>query len=515
MEELRTTDPRTEAPRNSFLVGIPLVASSEPAGAIVAHFEGLTRDELQLGSVRADVLGAFGVHAAAAIQNARTHCRTQSYSHVLEDWVEHTSLLMQVTDAISPSLSLDETLSELTNVTRTVMNADVCLIALPDRDGNLAVRSVSREDDDGLAAPIKFRPEQAESGMAFVNKQHVTCRDLGNSSLALSKKMAQSRAVRGMLSVPLLVKNEAIGTISIYTKEPGEFTPAEIRLLTSIGLHTAVIIRNAGLYTRQSSIAQAMQQGLIPQIPDCRWGLQFAGRYSPALDEARVGGDFYDVVELPNGKVGVVIGDVSGKGLAAAIHLATCKYMIKALMYEHPDDPGAVLRQLNDAMNHYFEMSFFVTVFYAVIDTANHAIHYANAGHPPAVLVSENHKMHTGLSATGTPVGTGYECRHDTRRVDFKPSDVLLLYTDGVIDTAYNGQPLDIEGLHKLIFRAGSCSARPLVEYLYEQLQGDSDSSQRDDMAALAISYEGVGDAGKTARGGTSGRSKRIATRTA
>ena len=512
MEERPGADVQHGSNQDVFLVGIPLSRETKGRGAIVAQFEGLTRDELCLGSMRAEVLTAFGIHAAAAIRNADVHSRTESYSEVLEDWVEHLSSVMQVTDAISSALNLDEALSALARATLTVMNADTCAICLPDRDGKLVVKSFCGVNQHESSVPLgEFRPEEAETGRAFSEKRYAACSDLSRSPRASSRMIAERTGLRSLLSAPLLVKDQAIGTITVCSVRLREFTADEIRLLTSIGLHAAMIVRNASLYTREASIAEALQRGLISETPERRWGLRFASRYIPALDEAGVGGDFYSVVRLPTGKVGVVIADVSGKGLSAAIHLAACKYMMKAIMYAHPDDPGLVLGELNDAINYYFDMSFFVTVFYGVIDTRERIIHYANAGHPPALLITQDRKMHTCLSGAGTPAGTGYACRYQTRRVDFKPSDMLLLYTDGIIDAVSGGRLLEIEGLHKLIFEAGKCSASGLVAYLCERLRADPGSTQKDDMALLAVSFDKGAKTPDNVDGGQSGQEDHVA----
>ncbi len=514
MEEKHRSSAQEPTGPNTFLVGIPLSVEERGSGAIVAQFEGSSRNELCLGSVRADVLTAFGIHAAAAIHNADAHSRTEDYSGVLEDWVDHLSSVMQVTDAISPTLNLDDALAVLAKAARSAMNADTCSICLPNRDGKLAVRSfcgVARDGPDPIRE--EFRCEEAETGRAFVEKQYVVCEDMSKSPRSHSRAIAESAGLRSLLSAPLLVRNQAIGAITVCSAKPREFTPAEIRLLTSIGQHAAVVVRNAGLYTREASIAEALQRGLISEAPERQWGLRFASRYVPALEEVGVGGDFYEVVPLPTGNVGVVIADVSGKGLSAAMHLAACKHMIKALMYSHPDDPGRVLGELNDAMKHYFDASFFVTVFYAVIDTQKQAIRYANAGHPPALLITEGHGMHTCLSGTGTPAGTGFSCRYESHCVDFTASDLLLLYTDGIIDATCNGEPLGIEGLHRLVFEAGRCSASELVEHVCEKVQAVWDVGRKDDMALLAVSFDQETETPDSVVGGPSGQKGNAATR--
>ncbi len=508
-------------PREATLVGIALPASpnpesgvTNPAGAIVARFDaGTRRQDLQLGSPMADVLRAFGMHAAAAVKNAQVYLLAEKYSEALEGWVEHLTVIMHVTDRISPSLNLDETLVALAQATKSALDADDCTIYLPGRDGCLTIRACcntlySREQ----AAKVRILPGEGVSGLAFARKQHVVCPDALKQSDPKFKESAKTNGIRGVLSAPLIAQDTAIGVITIYTKEVHHFTPREVLLLTSIGLHAAVVIKNADRYTTQSSIAHVLQQGLVSEAPARCAGCGFACRYIASTDEARIGGDLYDVTALPNGKVGVLIADVSGKGLKAAIHLAACKYMMKAFMYAHPDYPGRVVRSINDAINYYAGMSYFVTLFYGVIDPVAKTITYANAGHPPPLLVTDGGMVHTHLSGRGIPVGSGYYCDYETRTIAFEPSDLLLLYTDGVIDTKIHGSLMDVEGLDEIVFEAGKCTASELIDHVCNRLSLETGSPARDDIALLAVSFEEIGAALESGMvGGTIGKESPIA----
>jgi sigma-B regulation protein RsbU (phosphoserine phosphatase) len=169
--------------------------------------------------------------------------------------------------------------------------------------------------------------------------------------------------------------------------------------------------------------------------------------------------------------------------------------MLKSLMYEHPDEPAAVLRCLNSAINYYFDLSFFVTVFYAVVDTENGTIDYANAGHPPGILITNGGKLHNALGHTGTPVGAGAECDYRARQVPIEPGDVLFLYTDGVTDAVCDGQPLEVEGLHRVVFAAAELPISQLVEHVCRHLAGLGGSGQNDDTTLLAVSFHGASQA--------------------
>ncbi len=483
---------RSEVADEATLVGVPLPTASGSVGAIVARFEGsISRSDVALGGVRAGILTTFGIHAAAALANAAAHSAAERYSETLENWLKDLSTVMLVTDAISPSLTLDETLEALARETARALQAELCAIFVPDRSGALVVKGCSDPEREALSK-LRLGLKDTDTGRAFAERQTVTCRDTARSRFAATRKVTSQLGMRALLSTPLLVEDRPIGAITVYSEKPRRFGEREMRLLTQIGLHTAVIVRNASLYTREFSIAETLQSSLISEAPDEHQGLRFASRYIPAWDEAKVGGDFFDVTMLPNGKVGVVIGDVSGKGLQAAIHLAACKYMMKPLMFASPDDPAAVLSDLNSALNYYFEMSFFVTIFYGVIDPEEGVLEYANAGHVPGLLLTDGGKVHSSLGSTGIPAGSGYGCRYGSQRIRVSPRDILLLYTDGVIDAITEEGPLGIEGLHSMAFEAAATRASDLVDFIGARLAGAPQVTQSDDIALLAVSFEGV-----------------------
>lgn len=302
-----------------------------------------------------------------------------------------------------------------------------------------------------------------------------------------------------LVGVPLASGAKALGAIVARFGEGmsrEELAVGSLRadVLRVYGMHAAAAFANAKQYSVEANIAERLQTSLLSEAPE-RWGkLEFAGRYMPALDEAIVGGDFYDVTPLPNGRVAVAIADVSGKGLEAAMHLAACKYMLKALACAYPDDPARVLGELNNAINQCFHYDFFLTAFYAVVDPETREVTFANAGHPPALLITENANMHTCLKSTGIPLGAGPACDYQAQTVTAKPGDVLLLYTDGVTDAVKGGIRLELEGLHAMVFDAGRCGGAELVDRLVEQLISDSDPSRRDDMALLAVSFRSTTD---------------------
>ncbi|MCX8053967.1 MAG: HAMP domain-containing protein, partial [Armatimonadetes bacterium] len=205
-----------DASGEAVLVGLPLSSGEETIGAIVAYFEGVKRSELLPGSVRADVLRTFAVHAAAAITNAEIHTQSEEYSEVLEEWVDHLSVVMQVADAISPSLTLDETLEALAKATAAALGANLCCIFRPNSCGELVLRGCS-EACDQAHPDLQVKSDLSEVSRSFVEKRTVLCRDMRRSRFLTTRRIAEETGLRSMVSTPLIVEVLAIGAIALYS----------------------------------------------------------------------------------------------------------------------------------------------------------------------------------------------------------------------------------------------------------------------------------------------------------
>ncbi len=468
------------------LVGAPISTGQKALGAIVARFGAVySREELSTGSLHADALMTLATHTATAMTTACLISQIQEYSRSLEEWVEYIESLAQVTTAIAPSLNLVKTLDALTKASAEATQADYCVIFIPDHEGHLIPRSSFPDN-----FPISALSPRAVSYQAFLERQLSFCEDIKEHLDPTVRESAARHELRGIISAPLLVDDDAIGCISIYSREPRKYSEKEQQLIASIATHAAIVVNNAKLYQAESAIAETLQHSLMSYVPSHYGNLRFYGRYVPGQTEASIGGDFYDVTPLQNGTVAVAMADVSGKGLEAAIHLAACKYMLKALIHTYPDNPAAALTSLNDAINNCFRQEFFVTLFHAVINPANGSLLYASAGHPPAIIKDRDAGLHTRLVGSGIPLGTGWDCVYDNQSALLKHGDILLLYTDGVTDAVKDGQRIELEGLDQMLFEIGCCAEDELVDQLIDRINNECDPARRDDMAALAVTLE-------------------------
>lgn len=238
-------------------------------------------------------------------------------------------------------------------------------------------------------------------------------------------------------------------------------------------------------YEREHTIASTLQTAFLPrEFPDCP-GYQFGASYHPALSEAEVGGDFYDLFPLPQGRLGILLGDVSGKGLAAAIHATMTRYLARAYAFE-TSSPGQVLERLNRALGEWIaDPELFVTAFYGVLDPRTDVFCYASAGHWPALLAGARGAEVIG--GHGLVLGAVAEVQYEEGRLRLESGDALLLYSDGLVEVGEEDSIGQMERIQELLRRGRQELPQQLVERLYEDALWRGRGSLRDDLALLLL----------------------------
>ena len=474
-------------------IAVPLVAADRQVGVLVGRFAGDELAEPAELEERMDLLRVFGSHAAMGLQNAESYARVEAHSSSLAAWLDELSALRYVTEAITASLDLREVQQTLARLTCDVVKASSSVILHMDARGDLKV-SESHNLSSEMRKACECRLGEPVAGLAAIQQRPLSVSNLvkqyPDHPMAIR---AAEEGLYGFLSTPLIGGGEVIGTIDIWMAKPCEFTQGQMDLVSSIAAHAAMVIQNARLFGKEYRIAETLQNVLLGNLPRDLVGIEIGCKYAPALEEARVGGDFYDVFLLPEDKIGIVIADVSGKGLEAAMQTAMCKYMLRGFAHHMPDSPAEVLRMVNEALCDYADSKFYITVFYCVLDIHAGKLTYANAGHPPPIWITESGEKHTLLYQTGMPVGLECEKRYQQRGVETSAGDILVMYTDGLMDARQGVNTLGIEGLQDILFSLDpQQSVQALVEQLYRQTLLYSRDGARDDMAVVAAQIVGV-----------------------
>jgi len=240
-------------------------------------------------------------------------------------------------------------------------------------------------------------------------------------------------------------------------------------------------------YEQERRITVALQEPLVPAIPTTLKGFDVGHLYHPASDEARVGGDFYDLIELKAGCVLAAIGDVCGKGLAAASQATKTKYaFVRAALFEQKD-PGQVLDRINQIVYDDADEARLVTMLCVLVDLRRGELVWANAGHEPALLVKAASGEVLELLEPGYPLGVVWNAEYKPRTASFEDGDVLVLYTDGISEARAGRQFLKTEGVAAVVRESAMLAAQEIARRVFEAAVEFCGGRLLDDAAVVVL----------------------------
>src|SRR5580658_791482 len=305
------------------------------------------------------------------------------------------------------------------------------------------------------------------------------------------------------LLIPLTVKQKLLGIISLGQKRSeAPYSNGDVRVLKSVATQTALALSNAELTSamgieigrreklnREIEIAREVQERLFPQhLPEIA-GLDYFGRCRTALG---VGGDYYDFLALPDGKLGVALGDVSGKGIAAALTMASLQASLRADAMRAGNDIAGLITRVNAMLYDASTEDRYATLFYAQFDPATRRLSYVNAGHCPPILVrrtAKNGAVERLDQAGGTVVGLLPECAYERAEVSLGPGDLLVIYTDGFSEAM--NPSLEEWGDKRLLEAVSNCNGLPAKDSIDKIMKAAdafaSGAPQSDDMTLVIL----------------------------
>jgi phosphoserine phosphatase RsbU/P len=310
------------------------------------------------------------------------------------------------------------------------------------------------------------------------------------------------------LAVPLIAQGTQVGRMVVQTAAKARFSPGETSLLQTIADQAALAIQRAGLVDelrakilqleqaqvelvqkerleRELELARQVQQSVLPVTFPPAPGLQFSALNEPAR---QVGGDFYDVFVPGEGKLGLVIGDVSDKGMPAALFMALTRSLILAEARREAS-PRVVLENVNRLLQELGQPNQFVTVFYGVVDPATRLLTYSRAGHDRPVLLRHG-KLQT-LGGQGAVLGVleDDELNLSEEQIELAPGDCLVMYTDGLTDVlSPAGEFFELPRLQQLLIDVAGLEAKELCQAVFDGLRDyQAGAEQFDDMTLLVM----------------------------
>jgi len=358
--------------------------------------------------------------------------------------------------------------------------------------------------------PAATIPEQSATVRRLEKQQHAVV-DFDNADswvrLADEDERASLERLQPELLLPLALNEKVLGIISLGPKQSEEpYSSTDIRLLDSVAAQTGLALENGRLteaikaevaerekQKRELEIAHEVQERLFPQEYPPIDGLDYAGACRPALG---VGGDYYDFIALPEGRLGIAIGDISGKGIPAALLMATLRAYLRGQTIQDHSDLTAVMANLNTLVFESSAPNRYATFFYAEFDSASRTLNYVNAGHnPPMVFRGPGGARDDVLRLdTGGPViGLMEECGYRQGRIVLEPGDLLVAYTDGISE-AMNAT--DDEWGEERLMDAARANRTVAARALIDRLMAAADdfvagARQHDDMTLVIVRVQG------------------------
>lgn len=293
------------------------------------------------------------------------------------------------------------------------------------------------------------------------------------------------------LILPLVFEEQTIGLAIAPDAQALLLHRSGLRLPETLAHLASIAIHNAQKYEHERRIAETLQKSFLSPPPKHPY-FDIYAYYMAVMEEAYIGGDFYDFITLPDQRLGVVIGDISGKGLQAAVFTAMYKNMLKALIFEH-ERPSIVLSRFCQTVLQEHPPDMFITLLYLLLDPLQKTLTYANAGHPPGFLIpfGDDTLPPQSLPAVGPPLGILAEIEYPEVQKAFRPGDLLLLYTDGLIEARGQEIFFGVERLENLIRSGRKRGPREWIDYLVNEVKAFAQNQLQDDLALVTIQFRG------------------------
>src|SRR5579862_3205008 len=445
-----TKDPRyiEAVPNVHSELAIPLITKNRVIGVIDLE----AREPGYFNEEHVRLLTLVASRMAAGIENAQLYTRTTKQARIL-------LLLNEIAQELTSILNLDELLGRIAELIRRLIDYQMFSILLLDSSGEKLQHRFSLRFRENIHLKHEVPLGRGLVGYAAQTGQAVLVPDVSKDP----RYIAGNPETRSELAVPLIYKDKVIGVLDLEHTRRGFFTDDHRRTMMTLAAQVAIAIENARLYEeiarqerrleRDLALARELQMRLLPQTLPKLAILELAAKFVPAR---AIGGDLYDFIPYSLSRLGIVIGDVSGKGAPAAIYAA----LVSGILRSHaPIEPGPaeMLSAVNYSLSERRIEGQFVSLIYAVWDDHDRTLQVANSGLPRPIFC-RNGKTQI-VEATGLPLGLFDDAEYDEYTFYCKPGDVFVFFSDGILDASN---------------RAGELFGRSRVEKIVEQCHDES-----------------------------------------
>lgn len=421
----------------------------------------------------------------------------------IKPWVYRNyqlTVLIDMIAKINSTLDLDELLGLIMEAVKEVMDAEASSLMTLDKETEELIIRIPTGPVKSELSGIRVPSGQGFAGWVAENAKPLAVPDVTKDPRHYGKVDKKSGfQTKSLICVPMLDSNsEVIGVLQALNQEDGTpFTDQDIDLFSAFANQASLAIEKARLHQeelekqsleQQLMLANAIQKGFWPKQPEQIDGVSVSAFNIPAK---QVGGDYYDFIEIDSNRLGIVVGDVSGKGVPAALLMANVRSTLRAQVQNgHP--VGETVCLLNSTIYQDTPDEKFLTFFYGVFDPKDRSFVYTNGGHNPPFLYNRNTKKERLLEAGGTLVGFLSEFPYEEGREILQKGDVLVIYTDGVTEAENEDEEVfGVERLHDLIRKNTHLDAKNLIELIYDNVvEFTAGMPQFDDVTLMALKIE-------------------------
>ncbi len=483
INDVRTDSRYIEAiPNVCSELSIPLITKNRVIGVI--DIEGREPGAFTEEHVR--ILTLVASRMAAGIENAQLYTRTTKQARIL-------LLLNEIARELTSILNFDELLGRIAELVRRLIDYQMFSILLLDEAGEKLQHRFSLRFNENIHLKHEIPLGRGLVGYAATQKEAVLVPDVSKEP----RYIQTNPETKSELAVPLVYKNKMVGVLDLEHTRRGFFTEEHKRTMVTLAAQIAIALENARLYEeiekqerrleRDLSLARELQGRLLPQTSPKLNHLDIAAKFVPART---IGGDLYDFIPYSMSRLGIAIGDVSGKGAPAAIYAALVSGILRSHAPIEPS-PSEMLSAVNLSLAERRVEAQFVSIIYAVWDDEHRTLTVSNSGLPRPIFV------HAGKSemieATGLPLGLFDEAEYDELHFKMKPGDLFVLFSDGILDARNRrGDLFGRRRVEQIVEENNGGSAEQLVDKVFKAVADHSAGVETfDDQTVVAIRVRG------------------------
>ena len=458
-------------------LAVPLIVRGKAVGVLdiqSRHLDYFTRDQQ-------NILTLLASRVAIAIENARLFEKVKTQADTL-------LLLTEVGRETGAILDVEELLRRAAEQTKRVIDYQILSIMLYDEEQKVFLHRVDVKHGQRVQGKLRVAASEGIVGAAATLKEPVLVPDVTVDP----RYLMVNPETRSELAIPMMHQGKVIGVLDLESPQPNYFTEDHVQTLSILAANLAVSLENARLYgqlakeetrlERDLQAAKRIQGALLRPVPAEDYGVDLAARY---LSAREVCGDLYEFLRYGPQQLGIALGDVSGKGTAAALYGAVAIGIMRSLAPQKLQ-PAEMLKQMNQLVGERRIEGRFMTACFATWQKGRQKLRVANAGQSQPLLYKDNRCGKIEL--TGFPLGIFEEVTYDEWGVTLEPGNILVFHSDGIAETTNSeGQFYGITRLRELIEKHHDLSAAELADTILREVDWFAESAPLFDDRTLVV----------------------------